>query len=149
MGRGNDAVTFVTHGEQGHEPNDNQGTHKTVPAETGSQEPPQDKRSEDVNKEDTGHALTTQGGGSCGSCRHGASGCGWHPPQCYSCGAIGHIASHCLESLEDAQCMLQEAQQQGGVRTSTQSFMTGVTKAADVDPKTAWKFIQDHRRVER
>ena len=51
------------------------------------------------------HGLTTQGGSGCG----GGCGCrssqGWRsgPPQCYCYGAISHIATHCPESLEDAQ----------------------------------------------
>ena len=45
--------------------------------------------------------------------------------------------------------MLQEAQQQGGVSTRTQFFMSEVSKAMDEDHGTAWQFIQDPRSVER
>ena len=98
---------------------------------------------------DTLHSLAMQGDGHCRrGCGYG-SGHGWQsgPPQWYQCGALGHIANHYHETLEDAQWMLQDAQEKGCFKCSTQFVINGV-EDCDKAHETALQFIQDHRSVQ-
>ena len=94
-------------------------------------------------------ALVKQCDG-CSGGGHGHRGSqGWQtgPLQCYQCSTLGHIATHCLETCEDAQCMLQEAQEQGCFKSGTQFLMTGI-KDSNKGQDTMWQVIQDHRSVQ-
>ena len=92
---GNDGISFATNTVK---PNEEQNAEakEDYPQET-----------------ETTHANTTlgQGGWGHGGSRNGGrggQGCSHDNIQCFHCGAMGHYASQCPESLEDAQRMLEE-----------------------------------------
>ena len=97
---GNDGVSFTTNTI---EPSDEQDT------EPGNNE---------QRDNDTTHANTTlsNGGRGHGSGRNagrGGRGSSRNNIQCFRCGAMGHYASECPETLEDAQHMLAETTETG------------------------------------
>ena len=55
---------------------------------------------------------------------------------------------YCPETLEDAHHMLQEAQKQGQVSTSTQFLMTGIEDDGMEDHDMSWQFMRDQRSVQ-
>ena len=90
---------------------------------------PPTQPTDDAPNVSPGHTFTTQGGGGQGR----GGGHRWRsgPPTCYHCGSVGHIATNCSESYEDAKRMLevlQQDQQQPQPppqQQSTQCLMSG------------------------
>ena len=145
---GNDGISFATHTV---EPNEEQ---VACIESTHHEETP------------STHANTTMG--QRGRGRGGGRGGGWggrgsakDNTQCFRCGAIGHYASQCPETLEDAQRMLAENNEAGTnllqhattnePKTEPTNEMTfaslGIHDAAE-DNDTSFVFAQDVRLVE-
>ena len=142
---GNDGISFATTTAETNEVQDieTEGTH---PEET-----------------DTTHANTTLGQGGRGrvSGRNGGRGGRGGDRsniQCFRCGAMGHYASQCPETLEDAQRMLAE-----NAETSTNMLQHATTTSQSPEPinetlfanldeiedqDTSFVFVQDVRTVE-
>ena len=97
---GNDGISFATNTVQ---------TNKGQNTETENDNPREAK---------TTHTNTTMGQGGRGralGCTGGRGGCGGSRDnvQCFHCGVMGHYASQCPETLEDAQQMLEENAETG------------------------------------
>ena len=146
---GNDGISFTTNTI---EPSDEQDT---------------DPGNNEQRDNDTTHANTTLGNGGRGrgSGRNGGRGgrgSNRNNIQCFRCGAMGHYASECPETLEDAQCMLVETTKTGTnmlhhatLNDPTTEQMNEMNFASlnldemdKEDNDTSFVFTQDMRNVE-
>ena len=151
---GNDGISFVTNTVQTNE-GQNVGTENNYPKEA-----------------ETTHTNTTLGQGARGRALGHTGGRGGRGGsrdniQCFCCGAMGHYASQCPETLEDAQRMLEENAETGtnmlhhatmddpmnDMDKSTKeplNEMTFTTLELDEaeDHDTSFVFVQDVRNVQ-
>ena len=145
---GNDGVSFVTNTiDQGDD------------TELSNNNEPRDN--------DTTHANMTFGNGGRGrgsgrNSGRGGGGSNRNNVQCFRCGAKGHYASECPESLEDAQRMLAEAAETGTnmlhhttlhdpttEQTNEMNLATlNVDEIDTEDNDTSFVFTQDMRNIE-
>ena len=149
---GNDGISFATNTV---ETNEEQAT---CAESTYHGETPTTYANTTMGQRGRGH-----GGGCGGGCGGGRGGRGSANDniQCFQCGAMGHYASQCPETLEDAQRMLAENNEAGPnllqhattdePKTETTNEMTfpslGIYDAAE-DNDTSLVFAQDVRLVE-
>ena len=146
---GNDGISFATH--------------TLDPSEEQNTDPETTKHKEN----ETTHANTTLGNGGRGhgpgrNGGRGGRGSNRNNIQCFRCGAMGHYASECPETLDDAQRMLAETAETGNnmlhhatLNEPTTEQMNEMNFASlnldemeKDDNDTSFVFTQDVRNVE-
>ena len=146
---GNDGISFTTTSDETSEEQNTESekTHATEPEVTH-----------------TNTTLGKGGGGRFGGGRTGGRGCrcsNRENIQCFRCGAMGHYASQCPETLEDAQRMLAENTESGtnmlhhttmdeqpSHPTEEMLFASLNIDDMEEDNDTAFVFAQDVRTIE-